>query len=124
MPLMLNARSVPGTLDLHPVGFLHACLQRRHRARHLRVVHGADLEIEILERLGAHAGALGHARGGPAQHDPLGLADTVVQDRAQRARVKREHVGLHIGGLIDVGAPAQGDVSLHLFHAEQLQRRA
>ena len=36
----------------------------------LRVVERADVEVEVLERLGAHLGHLGHGRAGPAEDAP------------------------------------------------------
>jgi hypothetical protein len=84
MPLMLKRRSVPGAFDVDAVGAVHALLQGQHGPRHFRVIHCADVEVKILERLGAHAGPLGHARAGPAQHAPARLVDAVIHHRTHR----------------------------------------
>ena len=101
------------------VGLLHAAFERDHRAGHARVIHRADVEIKILERFGAHAGGLRHARRGPAEDDPAGLVHAIIQDGAKEPRVKLHLVARHVGGFAGVGAAAHGDVSVHLFHAEQ-----
>ena len=61
---------VARALEPDLVRLLHQLLQRLHRPAHLRVVQRADVEVEILERLGAHLGHLRHRRAGPAQHAP------------------------------------------------------
>jgi hypothetical protein len=50
-------------------------------AAHLRVIHRADVEIQILERLRAHARRLRHARRGPAQHAPARLVHAIILHR-------------------------------------------
>jgi len=49
-----------GSDDPHFVGFVHAVRERLHRPGHFGVVHGADVEVEILEVLGAAVRLLGH----------------------------------------------------------------
>ena len=111
-----------GALDLHPVGAAHEVAQRLHARRHAAVVQRADAEVEILERLGAHAGLLGHGGGRPAQHDPLGLVHPVILHRLHQPRDQLHAGGGHVGGLEDVARAAQRDVGVHLLHAGQLHR--
>src|ERR1044071_10455995 len=75
-------------LDTNRIGPLHAPMQRQHRAGHAPIIHRTNIEIKILEGLGAHAGALSHAGSWPAQHTPAGLVDAVVEDPTIKARVK------------------------------------
>ena len=106
---------------MDPVCLFHALLERHHRAGHLAVVHRADVEVEVLERLGAHAGGLGHAGRRPAQDTPAGLAHAVIEDRPRGSGVERHPIAGHVGVLAGVTAAADGDVGLHLLHAIQLE---
>ena len=118
---MLKVRSVPGLLMWTRSARLHPALQRHHRAGHLAVVQRADVEIQVLEGLGAHAGGLGHAGRRPAQHAPAGLAHAIVEHRASDAGIERHPIAGHVGVLGGVAAAANGDVGLHLLHPEQLE---
>ena len=60
-----------GPFDFHAIGFVHERLQRFHARLQFPVIERADLEIEILERLRAHAGELRHGRRRPAQAPPI-----------------------------------------------------
>ena len=123
MPLMLKRRSVPGPFDLDAIGLVHQRLQRLHARLELAVVERADVEVEILERLRAHAGELRHRRRRPAQHDPFRFLHPLVLHRAHFLRDQLHLLGRHIGQLGDVVAAAQADVGVHLFHARELVNR-
>ena len=73
MSLIENSSSVPGavirTRSAASIRFDQRLLGLVHRG----VVGGADVEVEILERRGAHVRRLGERVGRVAQHDPLGL---------------------------------------------------
>jgi len=62
-------------LEADAVGALHEFLEGLHGSSHLGIVERADVEVEILERLGGHFGHLGHGGAGPAQDDPAGFLD-------------------------------------------------
>ena len=65
---------------MHLIRFLHQLLKGTHAGNHPRIIERADAEVEILERLRAHGGLLGHRRSRPAQHHPFGFVHSVVQD--------------------------------------------
>jgi len=109
-----------GAFDFDEVGGFHGGLERLHAGLHLRVIEGADIEVKILEGLGAHAGALGHAGGWPAQDAPLGLLDPPVEHRLHLARDEFHLLRRHVAHLGDVIAAAHGDVGVHLFHLREL----
>ena len=100
---------------------LHAVLERDHGFSHFGVIHRTNIEVEILECLGRHVGRLGHARSRPAQHNPTGFIDAVVQDRAQGFVVERETVAGDVRAFAGVGAATYGDVGLNALHAEHFQ---
>ena len=62
----------------HLVRPVHQLDERRHRLVHLAVVEIAHLEVEVLERGGAHARHRAHALSRPAEHDPLCLGDPAL----------------------------------------------
>ena len=109
-----------GSLELDAVGLFHPLRQGHHGARHLAVVHGADVEIKILKRFGAHIGRLRHARCRPAQDAPARLVHAIIQHRPERLRVKRHQIAGDIGRFAGVVTAADGDVGLNFFHAEHL----
>ena len=117
---MLKVRSVPGALRWTRSALLHAAFQRHHRAGHLRVIHRADVEIQILKRLGAHARRLRHARRRPAQHAPARFVDAIILHRPDDAGIKLHAVAGTSEFSFMLSAAADGDVGLHLFHAEHL----
>ena len=55
-----------------------SALERLHAGLQFAVVERADIEVEILERLGAHAGQLRHRWGRPAQHHPFCFLHALV----------------------------------------------
>ena len=67
--------------------------------RHLRIVRGADIKVEILERRGAHPGRLGHAGSRVTQHNPFGIGHAMLQvHRLPHAFLQEIHLrGGHIG---------------------------
>ena len=107
--------------DTDAVRFFHAPLQRNHCARHFAIVHRANIKIQIFERLGAHAGPLGHARRRPAQHAPARFVHSIIQHRTNDARIQRHLIAGHIRIFTRVCAAADRDIGLHLFHARQFQ---
>ena len=86
--------------------------------RHLRVIHRANVEIKIFKRLGAHARRLRHARRRPAQHAPARFVDAIILHGPDDFGIKLHAVARHVGIFIHVVRAADGDVSLHFFHAE------
>ena len=82
-----EGRSVPGPL----MWTRSALFMRRSSGTMARailaVIHGADIEIEIFESFGAHAGGLGHAWRGPAQGRTSGFCS---RDNSGRAACIRE----------------------------------
>ena len=61
MPLMQKERSVRAgpLMRTRSVLFMRV-FEGLHGPAHFRVIEGADVEVEILEGLGAHLGHLGH----------------------------------------------------------------
>ena len=99
------------------VGSLHELFERLHGPAHFGVVERADVEIEILERLGAHLGHLGHRRMRPAEDAPAGFgdADVVVDFFPDGGFVEFLLVGGDVGKFGDVGVAAGADVALRRF---------
>ena len=120
MPLMLNREIGARRLEMHAVGSVHPLLQGDHGAGHFGIIHGADPEIKILERLRAHVGGLGHAGRGPAQDAPAGFVDTPILHRPDGLVVEASRSAGHVGVFARVVGAADGDVGLHAFHAGQL----
>ena len=116
MPLMRETEIRAGAFDLDLVGFVHQLLEGVHRGDERLVVEQADVEVEFFERLGAHAGLLGHGRRWPAQDAPLGLLHAVVEHRAHVFHRQAHAVRRHVGVFGDVGAAADGDVGVHVLH--------
>ncbi len=56
---------------MHFIRVLHTLLHGVHSPVHLCVVERADVEVEVLERLGAHIGKLRHRRVRETQHYPF-----------------------------------------------------
>ncbi len=123
MSLMLKVRSVSaGAFETDLVGAVHQVLERLHGAAHFCVVEGADVEVEILERFGAHLGHLRHGRAWPAEDDPAGFldADFLVDGFPEMLFVEFLLVGRDVGEFGNVGVAARADVALHVFHLEAL----
>ena len=93
-------------------------LERLHRPAHLGVIQRADVEVEILEGLGAHLRHLGHRGRGPAQDDPARLVDAdVAMDLVPDALfVEFLLVHGHVGKLRDVGVAPEADVAGDALH--------
>ena len=79
MPAIENLRSVSGPVMWTSLGGVHPGDQRLERLGQPGIIKRADVEIEILERLGAHAGLLGHARAGQTEHAPARLGDPALE---------------------------------------------
>ena len=107
-------------LEVHLVRLGHAPDEWLLCFGHLRVVHCADAEEKILERLGAHAGTLRHRSVGPTDDDPACLVDAIVEYRPQGAGVHREIVGRDVGILCGVAGTADCDVCVAFSHAAHL----
>lgn len=102
------------------IGIVHHGLEGGHAWFHFGVIEGANGEVKVFESLGAHAGTLGHGRGGPAEDAPAGFFDSPVED-GLHAFSDELHLGrwdiAHFG---DVIASAEGDVGVHFFDEGEL----
>lgn len=105
-------------LQAHLVGRHHPLGQRLHRLGHLAVVHRADIEVVILERLGAHLGHLRHRRARPAQHAPARLGDPhlAMHFLPDGLLVELLLVGRDVGQFRDVRISPCADVAVGLLH--------
>ena len=104
---------VAGPLDADPIGVVHAGGQFVAGLVPIRsVVQCADVEIEVLERLGVRLGQLGHRGRRPAQHAPLGVANPLLQVHrlAVEAPVSLHAIGRDTREFIDVVTATQPDV--------------
>ena len=115
-----------GRDDAHAVRALHQRHERIHRPVHFGIVEAADVEEEILERLGAHIRHLRHGGRRVAQDDPLGLrhADIAVHRLPVFGHVPVHALGGHVGQLAAVAAAAHADVRVHLGHDRAVPRGA
>lgn len=106
--------------DVDFVCALHEGFEGGHARDHAGVVKGADAEVEILEGLGAGHGLLGHGGGGPAEDDPFGEVDAVVEDGLHLALGKGELFCGYVGSFKDIVGTANGYVGGHLLHTVEL----
>ncbi len=95
----------PGDMDV--LRGLHALDERVEAPGEPGIIEVADVEVEVLERLGAHAGLLGHAGVGQPEHAPLRLLDPAIEvDRLLVKGVVQIHLlAGNVGHLVDVRAP-------------------
>ena len=100
------------------VGFGHEFFERSHGFSKFAIIQGANIEVEILEGVGAHLGLLSHRRGRPAQNDPLGFGHSHLKMHRldPMAFIQFDRGGGHVGEFCDIAATAQADIGLHLLH--------
>ena len=81
----LDAESQIGsrTLDMNLIGAIHEGLQSLHAGNHFSIIQRADPEEKFGEGLGAHLSLLRHRGGGPAENDPSGLVDPIIESGTQ-----------------------------------------
>ena len=104
--------------DAHLVRPVHQLHEGRHRLAHLLIVETADVEVEILVCLGAHARELAHAFGRVAQDHPLGLfyPEFVVDGVGVILGIGLHRFAVRIRELVAVFAAANADICLHILH--------
>ena len=109
--------------DAHPVGPGQVLHQRIHGLGHARVVHGADVEEEVLEGLLAHRGHLGHGRGGEAEHHPARSGSRVsIWTFFQMFLLYRSSSRPDMSDQARQVAPGvEADEAVHLLHARLLE---
>ena len=92
-------------------------VERLHRAGHLAVVERADIEVEVLERLGAPPGGLRERRRRPAEHDPLGVVDAAIGDGLPPELLVEGHLlGGDVAHFQRIFRAANPDVGVHSQH--------
>ena len=121
----LDAEADVGTLrnEAHLVGLVHEVDEALRRLAHLGIIGQAGLEIEVLERLGAHLRALSHGGVRPAEHAPPCLVHAVVERFLGEFAVHEHLFVAHIAIFHEVVGPADGDVGLHLLHLGKCEFR-
>ena len=102
---------------MHPVGLFHKLLEGLHGLVHLSIVEVANVKVEVLEGLGAHACHLGKVGVGIAQHAPLGIGyANVVQRPAVYGAYEGQLIPRHVGHLVGVELRAYADICVHVAH--------
>ena len=70
---------VAGPLQVNAIRPPHAGGEPLRRLLHAGVVERADVEVEVLERLGVHLRKLGHARPGPPENAPSRVVHALLE---------------------------------------------